>query len=318
MNIVDWIENHWNISEHFQLKILYSILVILVLGLIRYGLLKIINRAVGDIKLKYYWQNTVRYAAFILGFIVISGIWIEEFSSVATFLGLLSAGIAIALKDPILNMAGWIFILLRKPFTVGDRIQVGNNAGDVIDIRVFQFTLNEIGNWVDADQSTGRVIHIPNGKVFMEAQANYTQGFSHLWNEISVSITFDSDWEKAKNLLLNIVKNNSANLTDSAKKKLMEASRKFMIFYNTLSPNVYAKVRENGVMLTMRYICEPKKRRMTENQIWESVLTEFARHPDIKFAYPTQRIYFGHQEGHEGQEGRKGRDDSVKKRDDIF
>jgi small-conductance mechanosensitive channel len=318
MNIVDWIENHWNISEHFQLKILYSILVILVLGLIRYGLLKIINRAVGDIKLKYYWQNTVRYAAFILGFIVISGIWIEEFSSVATFLGLLSAGIAIALKDPILNMAGWIFILLRKPFTVGDRIQVGNNAGDVIDIRVFQFTLNEIGNWVDADQSTGRVIHIPNGKVFMEAQANYTQGFSHLWNEISVSITFDSDWEKAKNLLLNIVKNNSANLTDSAKKKLMEASRKFMIFYNTLSPNVYVKIRENGVMLTMRYICEPKKRRMTENQIWESVLTEFARHPDIKFAYPTQRIYFGHQEGHEGQEGRKGRDDSVKKRDDIF
>jgi small-conductance mechanosensitive channel len=307
MNIVEWIENHWNIPEHFQLKILYSLLVIVVVSLIRYILLKLINRSVEDIKFRYYWQNMVRYVSFILGFIVISGIWIEEFGSVATFFGLLSAGIAIALKDPIVNMAGWIFILIRKPFTVGDRIQIGNNAGDVIDIRVFQFTLNEIGNWVDADQSTGRVIHIPNGKVFTEAQANYSQGFSHLWNEIGVLVTFESDWAKARDILMEIVKNNSANLTDIAKKKLMEASRKFMIFYNTLSPNVYIKVKDSGIMLTMRYICEPKKRRLTEHQIWESVLTEFARHTDIDFAYPTTRFYFNQQEGKKGmQEKRKG------------
>ena len=315
MNIVDWIENHWDIPQHFQLKFLYSVLVILVVSLIRYVLLKVINRSVEDIKFKYYWQNTVRYSSFIIGFIVISGIWIEEFGSVATFFGLLSAGIAIALKDPIVNLAGWIFILIRKPFTVGDRIEIGDNAGDVIDIRVFQFTLNEIGNWVDADQSTGRVIHIPNGKVFMEAQANYTQGFSHLWNEIGVLITFESNWEKAKKILLDIIQANSANLTEAAKIKLMEASRKFMIFYNTLSPNVYVKVKDSGVMLTMRYICEPKKRRLTEHQIWESVLTEFAKHSDIDFAYPTQRFFFNEREGKKGkQEEGMG----TEKRDDIF
>ena len=102
-------------------------------------------------------------------------------------------------------MVGWCFILIRQPFKVGDRIQIGKVAGDVIDIRFFNFQLNEIGNWVDADQSTGRIIHIPNGIVFTEPQANYTAGFQYIWNEIPVLVTFESDWKKAKQLLTDIV-----------------------------------------------------------------------------------------------------------------
>ena len=75
----------------------------------------------------------------------------------STFLGLLSAGVAIALKDPLVNLAGWGFIVWRKPFGIGDRIQLGDSRGDVIDQRIFMFTLMEIGNWVDAERSTGRV-----------------------------------------------------------------------------------------------------------------------------------------------------------------
>ena len=112
---------------------------------------------------------------------------------------------------------------MRRPFALGDRIQIGKHSGDVIDIRFFQFTINEIGNWVDADQSTGRIIHIPNGKVFTEAQANFTQGFSHIWNEIGVLVTFESDWEKAKNILEKIVEKHAASLTKAAEQK-----RKFL------------------------------------------------------------------------------------------
>ena len=67
--------------------------------------------------------------------------------------------------------------------------------------RIFMFTLMEIGNWVDADQSTGRVIHIPNGKVFKEVLANYSKGFQYIWNEIPVLVTFESNWKKAKEIL---------------------------------------------------------------------------------------------------------------------
>lgn len=299
MNITEWIQENWGIQNHIQNRIFYSLLVFLIIGLIRFILLRVINKRIQDVKFKYYWQNAIKYSASVVVIILIVAIWLNEIKSVALTLGLLSAGLAVALKDPIVNMAGWLFILIRKPFTVGDRIQIGDHAGDVIDIRVFQFTLNEIGNWVDADQSTGRVIHIPNGKIFMEAQANYSQGFSHLWNEISVLITFESNWTKAKEILMKIVEKNTAHLTESAKKNLMEASRKFMIFYTTLSPNVYTKVKDSGVLLTMRYICEPKKRRFTEHQIWEDVLTEFAKYRDIDFAYPTQRFFYNPREGKE-------------------
>ena len=302
MNIIEWIQDKSGIEAHIQYRIFYSLAVIFFVGLLRYILLRIINRRIQDVKFKYYWQNAIKYSATIIGIILIVAIWLNEIKSVALTLGLLSAGLAVALRDPIVNMAGWLFILIRKPFTVGDRIQIGNHAGDVIDIRVFQFTLNEIGNWVDADQSTGRVIHIPNGKVFLEAQANYSQGFSHLWNEIGVMVTFESNWSKAKEILIEIVKKNTADLTDTAKQKLMDASKKFMIFYKTLSPNVYTRVKDSGVLLTMRYICEPKKRRLSEHQIWEDVLTEFAKHKDIDFAYPTQRFYFNPREGKGKQE----------------
>lgn len=111
---------------------------------------------------------------------------------------MLSAGIAIALKDPITDLAGWVFILWWKPFEVGDRIQLEDNAGDVIVIRIFQFTIIEIGNWVDADQSMGSILHIPNSKVFLEVLANYSIGFNYIWHEIGVLVTFESDWQKAK------------------------------------------------------------------------------------------------------------------------
>jgi small-conductance mechanosensitive channel len=97
------------------------------------------------------------------------------------------------------NLAGWVFIVWRHPFRVGDRVQIGEHAGDVVDLRIFQFSLMEIRNWVEADQSTGKIIHIPNGIIFTSPLANYTHGFNYLWNEIPITITFESDWEKAPN-----------------------------------------------------------------------------------------------------------------------
>ena len=71
----------------------------------------------------------------------------------------------------------------------------------LIDLRIFQFTLMEIGNWVDADQSTGRIVHVPNGSVFVTPLANYAKGFQYIWNEIPVLVTFESDWRRAKEIL---------------------------------------------------------------------------------------------------------------------
>jgi small-conductance mechanosensitive channel len=223
--------------------------------------------------------------------VLIGPIWTKGIASLTTFLGLASAGFAIAMHDTIANMAGWFFIMSRKPFKVGDRIEIGEIAGDVIDIRIFQFSVVEIRNWVDADQSTGRIVHVPNSKVLREPLANYQIGFEYIWNEIPVLITFESDWKKAKELLQNIASNNVEHLSKGAQEQIRRAAEKYFIFYGALTPIVYTTVRDSGVLLTMRYLVNPRQRRSTEQQIWEATLDAFDKEKNIELAYPTTRFY---------------------------
>ena len=204
-------------------------------------------------------------------------------------MGLVSAGIAIALKEPLTNLTGWLYIIWRSPFDVGDRIQLGHETGDVIDTNLFNFTLMEIGNWVDADDHTGRLIHVPNGLIFTATLANYGKGFKYIWNEMPVLVTFESDWRKAKNILLKIVHENSIIQTKSAEKKFKEAKKVFMLKKPDLEPTVITKVEDSGVELTLRYLCRPDMRRETEHKIWEDILDKFDKYDNIDFAYPTQR-----------------------------
>lgn len=295
-----WFEQIAGVSPELTRKLLKSIL--LILGFIIIN--KVINRIVfsktEDVYYRYRWRKTQDYITFFIGFLIIGSIWIDEFKSLLTFFGLLSAGIAIALKDPITDLAGWFFIIWRKPFDVGDRIQIGDHAGDVIDIRIFQFTIIEIGNWVDADQSTGRIMHVPNSKVFMEVLANYSIGFNYIWHEIGVLVTFESNWKKAKEMLEKIVTERSEHISKEAENKIKDASKKYMIFYKKLTPIVYTSVKDSGVMLTMRFLCDPRQRRGYEQAIWEEVLKEFSNNEDIDFAYPTQRFYSNNIEGKPG------------------
>ncbi len=305
--ITKWFNENFGVSAATQEKIITSLIAIVILLVLRKIILNLAFKNFDDVKIHYKWRKTSTYIISFIAFLILVKIWFQGFGSLATFLGLLSAGIAIALKDPIVNIVAWVFIMIRKPFEVGDRIEIGDISGDVIDIRIFQFTIMEIGNWVDADQSTGRIIHVPNGKVFTDFQANYSTGFNYIWNEIGVLVTFESDWKKAKEILTNIVNDHAEHLTDQVQKKIRETSRKFMIFYNVLTPIVYTSVKDSGVMLTMRYLCDVRKRRSSAQSIWEGVLDEFAKHNDIDFAYPTTRIYSNRLEGKQGTKPKDGK-----------
>ena len=292
-NLIAWLQQSLGVSYDTAYRILTSGIAIAILYILHRIVTHIVVPRIEDTYTRYRLRKLAGYTTFVVGALVLGRVWFRGFQALATFLGLLSAGVAIALRDPIVNLAGWLFIVWRRPLGVGDRIQIGSNAGDVIDIRVFQFTLMEIGNWVNADQSTGRVIHIPNGKVFTEALANYSKGFRFIWNEIPVLITFESNWQRAKEILLDIGSRNAASLSDTAEKRLREAARKFLIFYSKLTPTVYLAVEDCGVLLTIRYLCAPRNRRDTEQAIWEEILKSFAECDDIDFAYPTTR-YFDH------------------------
>ncbi|MDT8324217.1 MAG: mechanosensitive ion channel [Bacteroidota bacterium] len=290
-SIVAWLQENIGLPPVLQVRLFQSLAVIIVLWLLRFGVMHVVRRRTTEVRTRYQWQKTSTYVSVGIATLLIGRIWFEGISSLATFLGLVSAGVAIALKDVLADVAGWVFILWRRPFEVGDRMQIGDNAGDVIDIRLFQFTLMEIGNWVDADQSTGRVIHIPNGLIFNTPQINFTRGFQYIWDEIPVLITFESDWERAKEILLHIVEKHTEIMTEQAQRGILEASKKFMIFYSTLTPTVYTMVKDSGVNLTLRYLVEPRRRRGRREVLWEEILRAFATEDRIDLAYPTTRFY---------------------------
>lgn len=292
-----WIQGVTGLGPDAQNNILLSVLaVILVYGL-RKLILRLVDRKVEDPRLLYQWSKSSAYVALLVSFILIGTIWLEGLRSLGTFLGLVSAGVAIALKDVVASVAGWVFVLWRRPFQLGDRIQIGNKAGDVVDIRLFQFTLLEIGNWVDADQSTGRVIHVPNSLIFTETLANYTAQFEFIWNEVPVLVTFESDWRKAKQILHDILNEHMGGRVAAAERAEKTASRKFLIHFGRLTPKVYTSVRDSGVLLTLRFICHARDRRGTVEDLWEAILDAFAAEPSIDFAYPTTRMYHNVLEG---------------------
>jgi small-conductance mechanosensitive channel len=293
----DWLQQRLGLSPAVQMHLLVSILAIAGLWLVQRLLLAVVYRRVTDPWTRYRWRKTTTYIFIAIGILVVGREWLGVFGSLATFLGLVSAGVAIALKDPLVNLAGWAFIVGRRPFDVGDRIEIAGHKGDVIDQRLFQFTLNEIGVWVDAEQSTGRIVHIPNGRIFTDPVANYDKGFKYIWNEVPVVVTFESNWQKAKELLTAIAFKHAEHLTAEAERDLLTASRQFFINYRKLTPIVYTSAAESGVRLTMRYLIEPRRRRGTVSAIWEDILTEFAKAPDIDLAYPTSRPFHNLMEG---------------------
>ena len=295
-----WLQEQLGIGLAAQQKLLASLIVVVAMAVLRRVVLHLVHRSTDDIRLRYRWHKSTSYAAFGLGLVIVATIWANAFRSVGTFLGLVSAGLAIALKDLIVNLAGWAFIVWRRPLQVGDRVQIGEHRGDVIDVRIFQFTLLEIGNWVDADQSTGRMIHVPNGRVLTDVLANYSSGFEYIWNELPVMVTFESNWKKAKETLQAIADEHATHLTQTAEHRIREVSRRFMIFYSKLTPIVYTSIAESGVVLTVRYLTDPRERRGTAQAIWEDVLEAFAGFDDVDFAYPTRRFYDNRIEGKAG------------------
>ena len=157
-----WLSNLFAVDEQTVRQLVSTLGAIFVLWLGRRLILRAVKRQTDDVRVRYRWAKVSTYVVVIIAIPVIAMIWVSDLGALGTFIGLVSAGLVVALRDLILNIAGWVYIFWKRPIFVGDRIQVKEHAGDVIDFSLLQFTILEIGNWVDADQSTGRIIHLPN------------------------------------------------------------------------------------------------------------------------------------------------------------
>ena len=288
---MEWLTQQFGLSPAGR-NLVASVVALTVVMLIRWFVLVWVHRRIDDAEVWFRTRKYATYLASVVVVLILVRIWFGSLGGALTYIGIVSAGLAIALTDVLKNLAGWAYILVRRPFRVGDRIEIRGQKGDVVDIRVFRFTMLEIGNWVDADQSTGRLIHVPNGILFTESVANASEGFPFLWDELGVLVTFESDWRLGERLVLDIVRRHAPDVTESRfAEQMRKAAQGYFIRYTHLEPTVYVSVQDSGIMLTGRYLVPVRSRRGVKHDMWRTLLDLLAENPTVELAYPTVRTY---------------------------
>lgn len=274
-------------------KLFWTILSIALIYFVVFVSVRVFNRAIKNPERLHRMRKRLYYLGAGLGLVILIGIWSESLGEIALTLGVLGAAVAIALQAPVVNMAGWLFIVMQRPYEIGDRIEIEGLAGDVIDIRLFKTVLLEIyaEGMGRGSQSTGRVADFPNSMVFSNKLYNYTRGFAYLWNEYPILITFESNWQKAEGILNEILNRHTLRFEAGAKKQIEEMSRSYLIRYGALTPIVQVILRDSGIELGLRYLTPARERRIVRDAISKDILNAFEAEKDIELAYPTYRIF---------------------------
>lgn len=238
------------------------------------------------------WTRYVTALITVLWVLVLFNSHVQQDTPFYLFLiGIFLAGIAISMRDVFSNFVGWMVIISSKGFKNGDRIKIGTVKGDVIDIGILRTILAEIGDWVEADQSTGRLISMPNSMVLNQEVCNYTQGYDFIWDEIRVLITFESDWQKAEKIINEIAVNDFEQKKEQIKERLKNVKRDYLLRFNYITPKVYVMIKDSGVELALRYMVRARRRRTLEDSVSREILNQFSCEKNIDFAYPTLRVY---------------------------
>ena len=235
------------------------------------------NRIPEDSPHIYTVRKAISYSISILAGLVIFGIWVEGLGDLSVALGILAAGLAFALQEVIGSFAGWLTIISGRPFSVGDRIETGSIRGDVVDVSILRTTLMEIGNWLQGDHNTGRIVTVSNAFIFQQPLYNYSAYLHFIWDEISLPVTYESDWQQAIVIMIEAVRSDPRyqELLPQADEQRRRARRKLAVKITSLEPRVFVKLTDNWIELGMVYPVHNDLRRVFRSEVSQHILTAF-------------------------------------------
>ena len=263
-------------KEYIHLTIL-TILAVLFFDLIKLATRKIYSQLPVSDKKKYFRNRKIKISLTIICWLVVILIWKEQIKSLITLISFVSAAVTIALREIIFNFFAGIYINAKKIFEIEDRIEIKGIKGDVITMHSLGFEMLEIADGNEYEQSTGKIVHIPNSAVFSEPTKNFTKAFKYIWDEIKINIELDSDVEETKSYIYNILENIEI-LKEIPKKmedQVDDVTVQYRIYYNKLEPIIYTRIDESHIELSLRYLVHPKKIRIVQNEIYLKVLEEY-------------------------------------------
>ena len=182
-----------------------------------------------------------------------------------------------SLQQPVTGIAAWLMIILKKPFKIGDRVIIAGITGDVTGISLTHVILNQVGGSVGGEERSGRGILIPNAILFQNVIINYTLDQEFMLDEVPVRLTFDSDWNRSKEIMI-------ASAKEVTKDIIAKTGQ---------DPFIRCEFLDWGVMVRLRYNTIPAKRQELSTYIIEILLREFGKEfPRVRFAVPSQNIRY--------------------------
>ena len=267
MNDINSIVEHPIFVKTASIFILF-IIVYLLVRLLKKGVTKVTR----DNASKYKFRKLVSFLGYILFAIGLMFIFNTSFSGIGTALGVAGAGIAFALQEVIVSIAGYVAIFTGNFFKVGDRIKLGSVKGDVIDIGLLRTTLMEIGDWVNGDLYNGKIVRVANSFIFKDPVYNYSGDFPFLWDEFVVPVKTNSDYKYAKQLFENILKEIVGDFSNSSQFAWNKLIGEYRVENAQVQPMVTMVFDENWISFTLRYVVDFKMRRKIKSLLSEKIL----------------------------------------------
>lgn len=274
---------------------LQKVLVFIAVALLLYVIVRLVRRAlsdhIDDVNRRHIVRKWIGYAYFALLVAFAVAIFADFLTGLGTVIAVLLAGVAIALQDVLKSVVGWLYLSSRSGIEVGTRVEVNGRTGDVVDIGVLKTTMLEVGTLVYGRQASGRLVTIPNYQMLSEATV-FSGGINpFVWQEVRVTVTFDSDWHRAEEILKSAGEELHAEIAPELEEGFRSLERRYAFKYGTRTPIVYVTLGEFGIELTLRYMVHVRRRRGSEDRVGRLVLDALAREPNVRMAYRTYRLY---------------------------
>jgi small-conductance mechanosensitive channel len=242
-------------------------------------------RYIQDPRRRYQFLLLRRIVVWLIIAVVIAVAFASELGSLATFAGLLTAGVAVALQNVILSIAGYFFLIGKYGVRVGDRVQVAGVTGDVVDIGLVRLHIMEVGGTGAWARPTGRVVVFSNAVVFQANAGLFKQipGTKFVWHEITLTLAPDSDYREVERRMMDAV-----NKVFSEYRERMESQRKTMeralspVSVNALTPASRVRLTQSGLEVVIRYPVELDEAESVDDRITRELLNATAREPKLK------------------------------------
>ena len=233
---------------------------------------KQLKRRIANTEIRYKAQKGIEVVGYvIIAFLVVISITTKNLADYSVIIGLFTAGLAFTLQELILSVAGSFYIFFVRVYKPGDRIEINGIKGDVIDVDSIYTTLMEIGEWVSSDNYSGRIVKISNAFVFKGPIKNYSLDFPFVWDELDILITYGSDVELARQIILNNATTLLSDYTKNSEAKWEEMVERYYIENATLEPSLVVTLTDNWIALNLRYITDYKRRRNTRHQLFDHI-----------------------------------------------